>query len=56
MIRMLTTFHPNHIGAQIGQQAGAERAGEHVGEIQDSDSRQGRGKGYFCGGHGVTEL
>jgi hypothetical protein len=38
MIGMLAAFHANHIRAQIRQQAGAERASQHVGEIQHTDT------------------
>jgi hypothetical protein len=38
MVRVLAALHAHHISTEIGQQARTKRAGEHVSEIQDSDS------------------
>jgi hypothetical protein len=43
MIRMLATFHSNHVCAQIGEQASAERTGEYMSEIQNPDFSKRRG-------------
>jgi hypothetical protein len=53
---MLAALDPHYVCAQVGEQAGAKRAGEHVSEIQNPDTRQWRDKGCFgVGGHGFNE-
>ena len=43
MIRMLATFHSNHVCAQIGEQASAERTGEYMSEIKTRIPASGAG-------------
>src|SRR5581483_5855343 len=43
MIGMLAAFHAHHVRAEVGEQARAERAGEHVGEIEHADAGERRG-------------
>jgi len=54
MIQVFAALDPHHIGPQVGEQTGAERAGEHVGEIQHANSGQRSGWSGFDGClHGV---
>jgi hypothetical protein len=33
---VLAALHPHHVGAEIGQQTGAERPSQHMGEVEDA--------------------
>ena len=54
MIRVFAALDPHYIRAQVGEQTGAEGAGEHVGEIQHAIPGQRSGWSGFGGClHGV---
>ncbi len=56
MIGVFAAFDPDDVGAEIGEQAGAKRAGEHVSEIQHPDARERRRNGWLrVGGHRLSE-
>ena len=40
MVRMLAALYPDDVGPKVGEQAGAEGSGQHVGEVEDPDSSQ----------------
>ena len=44
------------IGAQVGQQQGAHRAGHNLGQVEDFDAGQGAGGRGGVGGHWGTCL
>ena len=44
-------FHLDHIRAQVGQDLGAPRAGQHTGQVEHFDSVEGGGRGGGLG-HG----
>ena len=40
---MFAAFHPHHVGAEIGEQARAKRAGEHVSEVKHANAGELKG-------------
>jgi hypothetical protein len=49
MVRVFAALDSNDIGAEIRQEPGTKRTGEHVGEIQNSDPCERSGCSWVNG-------